>query len=59
MEGDLNGDGKISIGDLAIMAKYYGKTSADPNWNTYQIADLNHDGIIDINDLAKLASMIQ
>ncbi|MBJ8193295.1 hypothetical protein JDS79_41920, partial [Bacillus cereus] len=30
---DINGDGKISIGDLAIVAQYYGRTSADSNWN--------------------------
>ncbi|WP_281364301.1 cohesin domain-containing protein [Paenibacillus planticolens] len=55
---DLNGDGKISIGDLAIMARYYGKTSDDPNWQQYKAADLNGDGKIDIVDLAILARKI-
>ncbi|NOV04368.1 alginate lyase family protein [Paenibacillus planticolens] len=56
--GDLNGDGKITIGDLAIVASCYGKTSADPNWNQYRIADMNNDGKIDIFDLAFIASKI-
>ncbi|WP_246294288.1 cohesin domain-containing protein [Paenibacillus planticolens] len=56
--GDLNGDGKISIGDLAIVANYYGKTKEDPNWETIKFADLNNDGVIDIADLAILARRI-
>ncbi|WP_161410773.1 GH32 C-terminal domain-containing protein [Paenibacillus silvestris] len=56
--GDTNGDNKISIGDLAIVASYYGKTSKDPNWNLYEKADINNDGVIDIADLAALAILI-
>ncbi|NOU98601.1 family 43 glycosylhydrolase [Paenibacillus planticolens] len=56
--GDLNGDSKISIGDLAVMAKWYGKSSADPDWNLYKHVDLNGDGKIDIEDLAALARLI-
>ncbi len=33
---DLNGDDKYSIGDLGMMAAYYGKTSEDPNWDLYK-----------------------
>ncbi|WP_282940537.1 pectinesterase family protein [Paenibacillus sp. RC67] len=58
LPGDLNGDGVIGIGDLAIVAQYYGKTKDDPNWNIYVVADLNGDGIIDILDLAIVASHI-
>ncbi|WP_171687167.1 chitobiase/beta-hexosaminidase C-terminal domain-containing protein [Paenibacillus planticolens] len=56
--GDVNGDSKVTVGDLAIVAKYYGKTSADSGWDQYKFADLNHDGIIDIADLAIIASKI-
>ena len=57
--GDLNGDGKLGIGDLALMASvYYGKTSVDADWQTYRKADLTGDGKIDIEDLRKLAQMI-
>ncbi|NOU98814.1 glycoside hydrolase family 3 N-terminal domain-containing protein [Paenibacillus planticolens] len=55
---DTNGDGKISIGDLAIVAAAYGKTSADADWNLYKSADVNHDGIVDITDLAIVARAI-
>ncbi|WP_171684257.1 immunoglobulin-like domain-containing protein [Paenibacillus planticolens] len=58
MPGDLNGDNTYSIGDLAIMAAYYGKTSDDPDWQLYKKADLNNDGKIDIADLAIIAKMI-
>ncbi|WP_282940534.1 dockerin type I domain-containing protein [Paenibacillus sp. RC67] len=56
--GDLNGDGKTSILDLAIMAKYYGKSDKDPNWNDFKIADLNKDGKIELLDLAIVARML-
>ncbi|NOU98804.1 hypothetical protein GC097_02055 [Paenibacillus sp. LMG 31457] len=56
--GDMNGDDKVSVGDLAIIAKYYGKSSADPDWNQYKSADLNNDGVIDIADLAIVARKI-
>nr|WP_246362791.1 DUF4073 domain-containing protein [Paenibacillus alba] len=58
LPGDLNGDGKISIGDLSIASRYYGKTSADPNWNTYKKADINNDGKVDIQDLAIISRKI-
>ncbi|NOV03690.1 leucine-rich repeat protein [Paenibacillus planticolens] len=56
--GDLNSDGKVSIGDMAIVASWYGKTSADPKWEQYKIADINNDGKIDIVDLAAVARWI-
>jgi hypothetical protein len=52
---DLNGDGTIAIGDLAIVARSYGKTSSDANWSAIKIADLNNDGQIDIVDLSLVA----
>lgn len=56
--GDLNGDGKISIGDLAIVAAAYGKKATDSDWDRYKSADLVADGVIDIEDLVKMAGMI-
>ncbi|WP_422657070.1 family 20 glycosylhydrolase [Paenibacillus sp. EC2-1] len=55
---DLNGDGKVSIGDLAIVAANYGKTSSDPDWNTAKRADINGDGKIDLTDLVLIAKDI-
>lgn len=43
--GDLDGNGSIGAGDLAIMLS---------SWNTNGIADLNLDGIVDSTDLALL-----
>ena len=56
--GDTNGDGRYSVGDLAIISAAYGKTSADPDWSSYKNCDLNNDGKIDIADLAALARQI-
>ncbi|MBW7458742.1 FIVAR domain-containing protein, partial [Paenibacillus sepulcri] len=56
--GDYNNDAQVSIGDLAIMAKAYGATSADANWNQVKHLDMNHDGVIDIADLVALAVLI-
>ncbi|MBP1966740.1 LamG-like jellyroll fold domain-containing protein [Paenibacillus aceris] len=56
--GDLNNDGKYSIGDLAIAAIAYGQTSSSANWEAIKHADLNHDGKIDILDLAAIARLI-
>lgn len=56
--GDLNGDGKVSIGDLGIVAAQYGKDSSSPDWQQAKRADLNGDGKIDIADLAAVASQM-
>ncbi|NOU98753.1 endo-1,4-beta-xylanase [Paenibacillus planticolens] len=56
--GDHNNDGKVSVGDLAVMAKAYGITSADAEWDQVKHFDLNGDNQIDILDLVMLARMI-
>ncbi|UJF36053.1 glycoside hydrolase family 2 TIM barrel-domain containing protein [Paenibacillus hexagrammi] len=53
--GDMNNDGKYSIGDLAMLAAAYGKTSADAGWDSIKHADFNNDGKIGIEDLAAMA----
>lgn len=55
---DVNQDGKISIGDLAIAAAHYGKNSSSPDWAQAKKADINGDGKVDIADLAAIASKI-
>ena len=53
--GDLNGDGKIDIKDISIVARAYGSDPGKPNWNPD--ADLNHDGKVDIKDIAIVAKV--
>nr|WP_255414975.1 cohesin domain-containing protein [Cohnella sp. AR92] len=55
---DLNQDGKTDVGDLAIVAYYYGKTNADADWPAAKLADVNGDNKIDIGDLAYVARRI-
>jgi hypothetical protein len=51
---------KASVGDLAIMAVKYGKTSANSGseWTRISMFDFNHDGELGIVDLAALAKII-
>lgn len=56
--GDVNNDGKISIGDLAIVASHYGKNEQSPDWNKVKHADINKDGKIDIADLTAIAILL-
>jgi hypothetical protein len=51
--GDINGDFKVSLADLTLLAKAYGSTPADPNWNpNADIAGSGKIGLVDLVDLA-------
>ena len=52
--GDVNGDGKVNIIDLSIVAIAFGSVSGSPSWNPK--ADLNNDGTVDIIDLTMVAA---
>lgn len=56
--GDNNGDDQVTVGDLAIVAKFYGVNASDDLWNTARAYDYNKDGRIDIEDLVWLALKI-
>lgn len=56
--GDINGDNKVSIGDLAMIAANYGKDSSSPDWLLVKKADVTGDNRIDLDDLVKVASQI-
>ncbi|OAB46853.1 discoidin domain-containing protein [Paenibacillus antarcticus] len=58
IQGDINGDGKVSIGDLAMIAANYGKDSTSPDWNKIKHMDLDSSGTIDIGDLSRVAKKI-
>jgi len=51
--GDINGDGKIDIRDIATVALAFGSYPSHPRWNPE--ADLNYDGKVDIKDIAIVA----
>ncbi|MCM3340570.1 DUF4855 domain-containing protein [Paenibacillus sp. MER TA 81-3] len=56
--GDYNGDGKVTVGDLGIVAAHYGKTKQSPDWEEVKHMDVNRDGKIDIQDLAAVARIM-
>jgi uncharacterized protein (DUF2141 family) len=49
--GDANGDNKVDVGDLGILAANYG--GADKTWSQ---GDFNGDGKVDVGDLGILAA---
>lgn len=51
--GDVNGDGKVDMKDLGLVARSFGATPSSPRWNA--VCDLNGDGIINIKDLGIVA----
>ncbi|MFD0616950.1 discoidin domain-containing protein [Paenibacillus sp. GCM10027629] len=55
---DVNKDGKVSIGDLSIVAVHYGKDQSSIDWQEAKKADVNHDGKVDISDLSMVAKKI-
>jgi hypothetical protein len=52
LPGDANGDGKVDVGDLGILAANYGMTSGA----TWGKGDFNNDGKVDVGDLGILAA---
>ena len=54
LRGDVNGDFKVSLGDLVILAKAYGSKPGNPNWNS--TADIDGNGVVGLSDLVILAS---
>jgi len=51
--GDLNGDFKVDLADLVLLALAYGSTPAAPNWNPN--ADIEGNGVVGLPDLVILA----
>jgi len=51
--GDLNGDGKVNIQDITIVASAYGTELGDPNWDA--TVDFDNNGWISIIDIIIVA----
>jgi len=51
--GDLNGDNKVDVKDVSIVALAFGSHPGQPRWNP--VADVNKDGGIDTKDVALVA----
>lgn len=51
--GDINGDGKVDLKDLALVAHAYASTPGKPNWDPR--CDLNNNGVVDLQDLVTVA----
>ncbi|MHC4092566.1 MAG: hypothetical protein ACYSVY_20220, partial [Planctomycetota bacterium] len=53
--GDLDGDGVVGLGDLAILLAAYDTCTGDPFYDP--VADLDESGCVDLTDLALLLSV--
>jgi hypothetical protein len=51
--GDLNGDFKVSLSDLSILAKAYNTKQGDVKWNAN--ADIDSEGTVGLSDLSIMA----
>jgi hypothetical protein len=51
--GDIDGDFKIGLTDLQILAAAYGSKPGDPNWNPN--ADIDNSGTVNLQDLFTLS----
>jgi parallel beta-helix repeat protein len=51
--GDVNGDFKVDMKDIALVARAFGSTPSSSNWNPN--ADVNCDGTINMRDIALVA----
>jgi hypothetical protein len=51
--GDVNGDMRVNMSDVALEARTFGSTTASPNWNP--ATDINGDGVVNMRDIALLA----
>ncbi|WP_020618276.1 amidase family protein [Paenibacillus daejeonensis] len=58
VSGDLNGNDRLDIGDLAILAPYYGIDSSHEAWPLVANADFNQNGTIDLTDLGTLGRKV-
>lgn len=47
-EGDINGDGKVDVKDVYMVARAYGSYPYHPYWNS--LCDINHDNKVDVKD---------
>ncbi len=56
--GNVNNVPGHSIGDIAIIAYYYGTKEGDAAWNEIKYADINGDGEIGLYELAFIAAKI-
>jgi hypothetical protein len=53
---DVNGDGKIDCGDIAIVKASLGKRTGQTGFDSR--ADVNSDGVVDVRDLAAVAQKL-
>ena len=51
--GDITGDRKVDIKDVAVASKSFGTTPQSPNYRS--IADINQDGKVDIKDVSYIS----
>ena len=52
---DLDQDGDVDLGDLALAVRCYRASSTDDDWNAKQKGDVNRDGVVSVMDFVEIA----
>ena len=58
LTGDVNGDGRVGVGDMGVIVYNMGKNSSSTAWPRIKAADINDDGLIGEYDLDFLGTRI-
>lgn len=53
--GDANNDNRINLADFGVLVRYFGATSASPNWGAAQQTNFNGDSEVGFDDFLLLA----
>jgi parallel beta-helix repeat protein len=51
--GDVDGNGRVDLRDIALVARALGSTPGSPNWNP--AADINGDSVVNMQDITLVA----
>ncbi|WP_024857327.1 dockerin type I repeat-containing protein [Ruminococcus albus] len=57
--GDVNGDGKINVTDLSLVAAYVKKLRMFSDDYQFNVADVSHDDKVNISDITKIAAAVK
>lgn len=55
MVGDVTGDGKVDMRDIAMVARAFGSSPGDPHWDP--MVDFNSDEKVDMRDVGRSARL--
>ena len=58
LEGDVNGDGKVDVADIATIISVMARAAEPQSGTASNTADVNGDGVVDVADIATVISIM-